>query len=275
MTVLNTTLAAAWTPEDYGKAIDLVVDAESIAFLVATVTNTDKQTIRFPILVDDAATGWVPEKGTIPLTDPETGEVVVTPTKVAGRTELSNESVMDSDPEVLDETAKGLGRSIAKRIDAAFFGNTVTNGPSGLLSLAADFQVVDAGAFTNLDPFHDAKLEALNNNAELTHFVLAPDVANTLAKVKTATGSNAGLLETVDDGIRLAGVPVYVSRAVAAGNAWGLDKRQIRTVRRLGTTIVADGSASFDSDATQLRATSRVGFGFANPAGIVRLHDAA
>lgn len=279
MTVLNTNLAAAWTPEDYGKAIDLVVDAESIAFLVATVTNTDKVTIRFPILVDDAATGWVAEKAIIPLTDPETGEVVVTPTKVAGRTELSNESVMDSDPAVLDETAKGLGRSLAKRIDAALFGNTVTNGPSGLLSLAADFQVVDAGtgvlAFSNLDPFHDAKLEAFNNNAELTHFVLAPDVANTLAKVKTASGSNAGLLETVDNGIRLAGVPVYVSRSVAAGNAWGLDKNQLRTVRRLGTTIVADASASFDSDAMQLRATSRVGFGFANPAGVIRLHDAA
>ncbi|UTT48922.1 phage major capsid protein [Rhodococcus gordoniae] len=274
MTVLNSNLANAWTPEDYGKAIDLVVDAESIAFLVATVTNTDKHTIRFPILVDDAATGWVPEKGVIPLTDPETDELVVTPTKVAGRVELSNESVMDSDPEVLDETAKGLGRSLSKRIDSAFFGDTITNGPSGLLSLT-DAQVVDAGAFINLDPFHDAKLQAFNNNAELTHFVLAPDVANTLAKVKTASGSNAGLLETVDDGVRLAGVPVYVSRAVAPGNAWGLDKRQIRTVRRLGTTIVADGSASFDSDATQLRATSRVGFGFANPAGIVRLHDAA
>ena len=102
----------------------------------------------------------------------------------------------------------------------------------------------------------------------------SPDVANTLAKVKTASGSNAGLLETVDDGIRLAGVPVYISRAVAAGNAWGLDKRRIRTVRRLGTTIVADASASFDSDAMQLRATSRVGFRFANPAGVVRLHDA-
>ncbi|UEL35034.1 phage major capsid protein [Rhodococcus sp. C1] len=274
MTVFNSNLANAWTPEDYGKSIDLVVDAESIAFLVATVTNTDKHTIRFPILVDDAATGWVAEKATIPLTDPETGELVVTPTKVAGRVELSNESVMDSDPEVLDETAKGLGRSLAKRIDSAFFGDAITHGPSGLLSLT-DAQVVDAGAFTNLDPFHDAKLEAFNNNAELTQFVLAPDVANTLAKVKTASGSNAGLLETVDDGVRLAGVPVYVSRAVTPGNAWGLDKKQIRTVRRLGTTIVADGSASFESDATQLRATSRVGFGFANPAGIVRLYAAA
>ena len=188
MTVFNSNLANAWTPEDYGKSIDLVVDAESIAFLVATVTNTDKHTIRFPILVDDAATGWVAEKATIPLTDPETGELVVTPTKVAGRVELSNESVMDSDPEVLDETAKGLGRSLAKRIDSAFFGDAITHGPSGLLSLT-DAQVVDAGAFTNLDPFHDAKLEAFNNNAELTHFVLAPDVANTLAKVKTASGS--------------------------------------------------------------------------------------
>lgn len=274
MTVLNSTLAGAWTPEDYGKSIDLVVDAEAIAFQVATVTNTGKQIIKFPILVSDAATGWVPEKGVIPLTDPDTEELTVIPTKVAGRTELSNEAISDSDPAVLNETAKGLGRSVAKRIDSAFFGNTVANGPSGLLSLTG-IQVVDSGPFANLDPFHDAKLRAFQNDSELTHFVLAPDVANTLAKVKTASGSNAGLLETVDDGIRLAGVPVYVSRYVAAGNAWGLDKTQIRTVRRLGTTIVADASASFDSDAVQLRATSRVGFGFANPAGVIRLYDAA
>ncbi|WP_258957168.1 hypothetical protein [Rhodococcus globerulus] len=47
------------------------------------------------------------------------------------------------------------------------------------------------------------------------------------------------------------------------------------TVRRKGTTVNQSKDAAFGSDANQIRAVSRVGFGYANPAGIVRLYDAA
>ena len=100
-------------------------------------------------------------------------------------------------------------------------------------------------------------------------------MALTLAKAKEQTGSNVGLFENVGDGVALAGVPVLVSTDVAAGNAWGVDASQIFVVQRTGTTIVKSADAAFDYDAVQVRATARVGFGFANPAGVVRLYDAA
>lgn len=275
MAVLNSTLENAFTPEDYGKLIDTEVDAKSVAFQAATVVDTDKHQIRVPVLVSDPDTGWFAENTEITLIDPETDELVIVPTKVAGRTQISNEAAEDTDPAAASIIGKSLARDIAKKIDAAFFGNTVTNGPSGLLSVAG-VQVVDtSGAWTTLDHIHEAKSEAMAYGAELTHIVLAPDVALALAKAKTATGSNQGLLETVDDGIKLAGLVALVSPAIAAGNAWALDKSQVLTVRRKGTTLATSKDAAFGSDATQIRAVSRVGFGFPNPAGIVRLHDAA
>ncbi|MFD9666065.1 phage major capsid protein [Rhodococcus sp. NPDC059968] len=274
MTVLNSNLTTAWTPEDYGKLVDITVAAKAVPFQAGTVVETASQTIRFPVLQADPATGWYAENSTITLTDPDTDEVVVTPKKVAGLTQVSNEALNDSNPAVANQIGQGLARDIARKIDAAFFANTTTNGPSGLLSVS--YSVVDTGAaYTNLDPFHAAKKEAQDAGAELTHFVLAPDVALALAQAKTGTGSNQGLLDNVGDGVTLAGVPVIVSTAVAAGEAWGLDKSQIMTVRRTGTQVVTSGDAAFASDAVQIRATSRVGFGLINPAGIVRLYNAA
>jgi hypothetical protein len=101
----------------------------------------------------------------------------------------------------------------------------------------------------------------------LTHIILATDVALALSKAKEGTGSNRGLVESVKDGIKLAGLVALVSPAVAAGNAWAVDKSQVM--------VVSSKDAAFANDAFQIRAVSRVGFGFANPSGVVRLYDAA
>lgn len=276
MAVLDSNLAQAWTPEDYGKLIDTVIAAKSIAFQAGTMISTANESIRFPMLTADPAVGWYAENTQISLTDPTTSELVVTPKKVAGLTQISNEAAADTNPAVADQVGQSLGRAVAKKVDAAFFANTTTNGPSGILSLAG-IQVVDTGTLTltSLDPFHTAKSDALNNGATLTHFILAPDVALTLAKAKQGTDLNTGLLDNVADGVTLAGVKVLVSTDVAAGNAWGVDASQILVVQRTGTTVTRSTEAAFDYDAVQVRATARVGFGFANPAGVVRLYDAA
>jgi HK97 family phage major capsid protein len=238
------------------------------------VIRTQSETIRFPLLTADPGTGWYVENTQISLTDPTTNELVVTPKKVAGLTQISNEAAADSNPAVADQVGRSLARSIAKKVDASFFANTTTSGPSGLLSLGVN--VVDTGTVTlaSLDAFHQAKADALADGAELSVLIPAPDVALTLAKAKQATGSNMGLLNNVGDGITLAGVPVLVSTDVAAGNAWGLDGSQVLVVQRTGTTVVRSTDSAFDYDAVQVRATARISFGFANPAGVVRLYDA-
>lgn len=283
MAVLNSNLAAAWTPEDYGKLVDLVLAEKSIAFKAGTVVSTSNESIRFPMLTADPDVGWYAENTQITLADPTTSELVVTPKAVKGLTQISTEASEDSNPAAAEQVGRGLARNIAKKIDSAFFGNTVSNGPNGVQSLLDDtdplWQVVDPGAaYTNLDPFHDAKAQALTHNAELSVFVLAPDVALALSKAKQlSTGSNVGLLDStgVGDGTTLANVPVLVSTDVAAGTAWGFDSEQVLIVQRAGTRVTKSTDAAFDYDAVQVRGTARVAFGFVNPAGIVQIyHDA-
>jgi HK97 family phage major capsid protein len=276
MAVLNSNLPQAWTPESYGKLIDLVLADLAVAFKVGTVTTIDTESIRFPTQTDDGAVAWYGENTTIALADPGSGELVVVPKKVAGRRQISNEAAQDTNPAAAEQLGRSLARAIGKGIDTAFFANTTTNGPSGLLSLTG-VQVVDTGTVTwaTLNPIHRAKNAALAQGAELTHVVLAPDVALALAEAKESDSSNKDLFENVGDGSTLAGVKVLVSPKVAAGNAWGLDSTQIHIVQRTGTTLVKDTSAAFAEDAVQVRGTARIGFGFANPAGVVRLYDAA
>ncbi|CAN5888239.1 hypothetical protein BH10ACT9_BH10ACT9_35540 [soil metagenome] len=276
MAILDSNLAQAWTPEQYGALVDLVIAEKSIAFQAGTVVQTSSETIRFPVQTADPSVGWYAEGTQITLSDPTTSELVITPKKVAGLTQISTEAAEDTTPAVAEQTGRNLARAVARRIDGAFFGNTVTNGPSGILSLVG-VNVVDTGTITldSLDPFHEAKFAALADGAVITHFILAPDVALALSKAKQGDDLNIGLLDNVGDGVTLAGVPVLVSTDVAAGNAWGVDSSQIYVVQRTGTTITKSVDAAFDYDAVQVRATARVGFGFANPAGVVRLYDAA
>lgn len=276
MTVTNATLAQAWTPEDYGKVVDLVLAEKSVAFQAGTVIQTGSETVRFPMLTADPATGWYAENTQINLTDPANSELVITPKKVAGLTQSSNEAAEDSNPAVGTVVGTALARSIAKKIDAAFFANTTTNGPSGLLSLAG-VNVVDTGTlkWESLDPIHQAKHDALADGANLTHLILAPDVALALATAKETETSFKGLLDNIGDGVSLAGLKLLVSTDVAAGNAWAVDSSQVIVVQRTGTKIVKSDQAAFDYDGVQIRATARVSWGFANPAGVVRLYDAA
>lgn len=83
----------------------------------------------------------------------------------------------------------------------------------------------------------DGQALAVSNSAELSHFVVAPDVATSVTKVKETTGSNRGLLESAGDGTLLAGIPMIVSLHVANGEVWGLDKTQVFTVIRKGSTV--------------------------------------
>ncbi|AWT53857.1 phage major capsid protein [Mycolicibacterium smegmatis] len=285
MAVTNSGLQTGWTPEDYGKLLDLVIAEKSIAFKAGTVISTGNESVRFPMLTADPAVGWYAENTQISLTDPTTDELVITPKAVKGLTQISNEAASDTNPAVADQVARALARSIAKKIDAAFFANTTTNGPAGLLSLTG-INVVDTGTipFTSLDPFHEAKAAALADGANLSVFILAPDVALALSKAKIFTPgetsdatSNVGLLDVngVGDGTTLAGVPVLVSTDVASGNAWGLDSEQVLIVQRTGTQITRSTDAAFAYDAVQVRGTARVSWGFSNPAGVVRLYDAA
>jgi HK97 family phage major capsid protein len=136
--------AQTWLPEDFGKMLDLAVQAKSVAAQSSTLFSTDKQKVGFPLWTSSPAVGWYAELDEITPADGDTDEVEVTPSKTAGLTLLSNELADDSDPDIAAQVARKLSDQIAEAIDTAFFGTTTTKGPSGLGSLTT--AVVDPGA---------------------------------------------------------------------------------------------------------------------------------
>jgi hypothetical protein len=134
-----------------------------------------------------------------------------------------------------------------------------------------EYTDVDTGAsLTNLDPFVSTRYAALSAGSTLTNWIVRPTRAEALSKLKVQSGSNQSLLQFVEDGITVAGLPVLTSTHVDANTvAWGVDSTQLRYVLRKGTTV--ERFPSVTNDGQWVRAISRVGVGYLNESGIVRL----
>mgnify|MGYP002652761377 CR=1 FL=1 len=275
---LYTTGAAELLRHEDGALVVRPVARESVAFLTTTVVTTQGNDYRIPIVATDPNAAWVAEGAEIPTSDADVTETKVTPKKVAGLSIISVELASDSNPAAAETVGQGLARDIAKKVDAAFFADTTTNGPSGLGSLTTS-TVDTGGTITNTDPFSEAISKAEQVGAQLTSFVAHPNDLLTMAKIKKMSGSNETLLAPNGDATlparyQVAGVPLIASPAVTEGTIWGIPQAFVTTVLRSGTTITADSSVFFTSDRVAIRAIMRVGFGFPHPLAIVKLADA-
>ncbi|GAA1382942.1 hypothetical protein GCM10009613_11640 [Pseudonocardia kongjuensis] len=267
-------------PDEFGALVERPVAEQSLAYLTSTVVQTSRSRYHIPIVTEDAQAAWTAEGADIAQDEPSLAEIIVTPMKLAALTAVTNEMRDDSDPASLDLVGRGLARDLVKKVDAAFFGNTVTNGPSGLQSVAGVGVVNDGesspGPVTvaNSDPFAQAIAQAEQVGAVVSAWAAHPDDALALAQLKEATGSNRGLLQPdpTQSGRRLIeGVGLYVSPAVAKGTIWGIPQAFVHVVQRDGATLETDTSFYFGSDRTALRAIMRIGFGFPHPAAIQKL----
>ena len=72
---------------------------------------------------------------------------------------------------------------------------------------------MDTGSsLTNLDKFVSGRYAAEAHGSKLTHWLMKPATAETLSLLKKlTTGSNESLISFVEDGLRIAGVPVITS----------------------------------------------------------------
>lgn len=286
MSMQHSTTNDAFTPVEFGRLLNKALQSESVALQTTTVVHTDKVGVTFPLWESDPAVNWLAELATITATDGATSGVPVIPNKVGGITRLSNELADDSSPEVAELAVRGLVNQIAHAVDTAFAGNTVSNGPSGLLSLidtvpdpdVPRYSVVDTGAsITNLDPFIAAVYKARAVGAKLTSWVMDPSVAEAVQKIKrTTSGSNETLIDfTANGDLTICGLPVYTLPAVDNDTLfWGIPADRIVTVLRKDAEVTRSKDSGFYNDALDVRAITRVGFGFLHPAAIVRGYDA-
>lgn len=264
-------------PEQLGALITQPVRDKSVALRIATVVTTSSTEYRVPVVEGDAGAAWIAEGAEITASDADFDEVVVTPRKVGGLSIISRELAEDSSPSAQQIVGEGLAQSIATKVDAAFFGNVVANGPSGLLSVTG-VSIVDTGAtIANTDPFAEALSKAETVGAVVTAFVAHPDTVLALSKVKRETGSNEPLLgfdPTQPTRRQVLGVPLIPSPAVAVGTVWAIPSTKVLVVLRDDVRLDVDRSRYFESDRIGIKATMRVGFAFPHPAAVVRMYDA-
>jgi HK97 family phage major capsid protein len=201
--------------------------------------------------------------------------VAVAVQRQAGLVAITSELAADSSPAAAQVVGEGLVRDLARKLDSAYFGSTVTNGPSGLLSIASTS--VDAGdAWADLDAFEEAKSVAEQHNTIVDAFVCSPATAVTLATLKqfTTAGSNVALLQndpTAPASRVIGGVPLLTSPAIADNVVWSIPQNRVLVAMRQDASVVTDTSVFFGSDRVAVRATIRLSWGFTDPAAVAKI----
>lgn len=274
---LYTTDAGPITPEQIGALVVQPVMNSSVAARIGTVVNISSTTYRVPLVTADPSAAWVAEGSEITPSDATLDELEVTPSKLAGLSIISRELAEDSSPSAQQVVGDGLARDVARKLDAAFFDadGSVTNGPSGIESIAANMKTATYAADgpADLDWAAEAISLSEQNGGSLTSFVTDPATALTLSQVKEGTGSNKTLLP--DRSRNVLGVPLVVSADVTAGTIYGVDSRFVQIVVRDNTRLEVDRSAYFSSDRVGVKATMRIGFAFTNPSTLVKVTESA
>jgi HK97 family phage major capsid protein len=276
MTLLTTGGASAiLTPEQVQTLVVEPLTRRSVGMQISTVVTTDTHTTRFPIVVSDLSSSWCAEGTEIAITDPTLSELECTPSKLASLTVVSTELIADSNPTALAVVGDSIVRDLAQKVDAAFFGNTIANGPSGLDSLTGVQRVDGGGTFTNLDAFAAAlsKLEQVDSGL-MRAFAAHPNTLLQLSQLKIGSAYNLPLLapdDTSPTQRSIWGVPTYWSPYIEEGLVWLVPQSKSFVVMRSETSVITDSSAFFSSDRVGIRATMRVGLAFPHQAAIVHI----
>jgi len=253
--------------------------AGSVATRVTLPAGVPKY--RIPVVAADPSAAWVAEGDEISPSDATLDEIEVSPAKLSALTIVTSELIEDSELDVVDEgsapasvVGAGLARDMARKLDAAFFGNLAAPAPAGLGSLE-DTSTIDAGSgITAVDPFIDAVAAASDVFAHLDAWVMSSADFVTLAKLKRSSTSNVPLLTddpTVPSGRTLLGLPIYTTPALTAGTIYGIPRDRCFVIIKDSADIAVDRSVFFTSDRVAVRARMRVGFGFPHHTAIVKV----
>ncbi len=280
MSLLTSGAAGILKPEEVARLVIEPLQNASTAMQISTVVPTASHQFRIPIVVADAGSGWYSEGSDITPTDAQISELVVTPTKLATLSKVSNELANDSSPTATAVVGQGMARDLARKLDTAFFANTTANGPSGLLSLG-DVQTVDGSSAAGLDAFAEAisKLESVGSTC--TAFCASAATVLELSQLKQFDGvtqSNVPLLSQAGDGTaatkrQILGVNLWPLPAgvIADGVVWALDAAKTFVVLRQDAQVEVDRSVFFGSDSLGVRSVLRVGFGWPHQEAVVQI----
>ena len=267
-------LGAGFAPEEWAAyVLDNLSAASVLLASGATEVRTTGKAVHVPKFTGDAATNWYDELEEIGEGAPPGVDMVLTPQKVAALATLSNETVADSNSNVLDSVGQKMVRSVALAADKAMFNGTGGKQPTGILNItpalpshvgAVDYAgiVTAAGIVRAAGGTPNA---AYVNPADLTTLQLATD-ANDRPLIGTTEG---GMAATV------AGMTIWPTPAVPAATAVIAEADQIVVAVREDASVAVSDQFAFNADGTVVRVVARVDVGVNDPDGLCVIKAAA
>lgn len=286
-------LGAALTPYE---AADYVFDrlaAESVGLRAGfRVVRTSLHQLRIPRLLTDPSSGWVAEGAEITASDATGDSILSTPQKLAALSIITNETIRDSTPALLDLYGDQMNRDLSLNLDLGFFEGTGTAPQIRGLKNVAGITSVSMGAngaqITNLDPWADAIGALAESNAEATAIFMHARDWKAISKIKETTGSNKPVMvnETVGPTGKISrsiyGIPVFLTTRIATNEVQGtsgavctssyvVQADQVVVVLREDVDITVNPYRLSHEDKTEVKATLRADLIVPNPAAVVRI----
>ena len=270
----NGGLGAAVTPEEWARyVLDHLSAASVLLASGATEIRTSAKAVHVPrVLTDDGAV-WLDELEEIPEGPPTGDELLLTPRKVAKLVKLSNESVNDSDPAVLDVVGTAMVRGVGLEADRAMFAGTGGKQPLGILNQAPALPGFD-GAPDYAGLVSGAGLVRAAGGTPNVVYVNPAD----LTALQLATGTDdRPLIGDPTQGAPpvIAGLAVWATPATPAGTAIVAQADQIVVAVREDASVVVSEHALFTSDGSVARVIARLDVGVNDPDGLCVVKDVA
>ncbi len=264
---LQAGLGEAVTPEQWAQFVLDHLSAESVTLVSgATRIDTDSKQIHVPRLTDDGGVDWYSELEEITNDAPDGDDLVLTPRKVAALVRLSNESVGDSSPAVLDATGGAMLRVVALEADRAIWHGSGGKQPTGILEgdpLPTQTGDVDYESLVRAS----GKVRAAGgrpdvaylNPIDLTELQLQEDGMN---RPLIQPDAAQGMAPTV------AGLRLYPTPALSEGEAVVAQADQIVVAVRKDASVAFSTDAAFTADGTIARVIARLDAGVNDSDGL-------
>jgi HK97 family phage major capsid protein/HK97 family phage prohead protease len=249
--------------------------------------DTQRKSVKWPVLTGDITANYVSELEEIPESDPTFEDFELPVAKaIKALVKASAEALEDSDPDLLTVITQNLGVILGLKLDRELIAGSTTGGITGLLNIEG-IQELDAGGESLADYDWYFKAAGMLQDAHVAgpYAVLMStrvDTGLSLIKQFTSAGSNVPLG-------RPAGVPapfVTSQMPVKTGTGGAPDTSDVLVyapsrvvvLRRVGVDaaqVLVDRSEEFSRDAVLVKGRVRAGLGTPYPQSIVRIRNVA
>lgn len=267
---------AAVTPEEWARfVLDHLASQAVILASGATEIRTSAKQVHVPRITSDGGADWYSELEEIVPDAPEGDDLVLTPRKCATLAVISNETVSDSNPSVLNTAGMAMTRNVALEVDRACLVGTgaANNQPAGILTIAGLPSVTGPVDHANI-----VKASGLVMGAGGRPVALYVNPADFTA-LQLVTGADDRPLISGDPTAGappvIAGLQVWPTPAVPAGQALVAEPTQIVVAVREDASVQVSEHALFTADGTAARVIARVDVGVNDLKGLALIKAGA